>query len=52
LLEDVTEFMTLAAGDVLAVGGAAPATRVHAGQTVTIEIEGLGILCNRYEHFR
>ena len=42
LLQDVTEFMTLAPGDVLAVGAAAPAVRVRAGQSVRIEIPGLG----------
>jgi 5-oxopent-3-ene-1,2,5-tricarboxylate decarboxylase / 2-hydroxyhepta-2,4-diene-1,7-dioate isomerase len=44
LLADVTEFMTLAPGDVLAVGAAAPAPRVRAGQQVHIEIDGLGRL--------
>lgn len=48
LLADVTEFMTLAPGDVLAVGAAAPAPRVRAGQTVAIEIDGLGTLTNRF----
>jgi 5-oxopent-3-ene-1,2,5-tricarboxylate decarboxylase/2-hydroxyhepta-2,4-diene-1,7-dioate isomerase len=44
LLADVTEFMTLAPGDVLALGAAAPAPRVRSGQTVTIDIDGLGSL--------
>jgi 5-oxopent-3-ene-1,2,5-tricarboxylate decarboxylase / 2-hydroxyhepta-2,4-diene-1,7-dioate isomerase len=44
LLADVTEFMTLAPGDVLALGAAAPAPRVHAGQTLRIDIDGLGRL--------
>jgi 5-oxopent-3-ene-1,2,5-tricarboxylate decarboxylase/2-hydroxyhepta-2,4-diene-1,7-dioate isomerase len=44
LLADVTEFMTLAPGDVLAAGAAAPAPRVRAGQRVSIEIDGLGCL--------
>jgi 5-oxopent-3-ene-1,2,5-tricarboxylate decarboxylase / 2-hydroxyhepta-2,4-diene-1,7-dioate isomerase len=44
LLQDVTEFMTLAPGDVLAVGAAAPAIRVRSGQTLRIEIGGLGSL--------
>ncbi len=48
LLAEVTEFMTLAPGDVLAVGAAAPAPRVRAGQTVAIEVEGLGRLCNEF----
>jgi 5-oxopent-3-ene-1,2,5-tricarboxylate decarboxylase/2-hydroxyhepta-2,4-diene-1,7-dioate isomerase len=48
LLADVTEFMTLAPGDVLAVGAAAPSPRVHAGQMVAIEIDGLGALSNRF----
>lgn len=48
LLADVTEFMTLAPGDILAVGAAAPAPRVRAGQRVSIEIEGLGRLENRF----
>jgi 5-oxopent-3-ene-1,2,5-tricarboxylate decarboxylase/2-hydroxyhepta-2,4-diene-1,7-dioate isomerase len=44
LLADVTDFMTLAPGDVLAVGAAAPAPRARAGQKVAIEIDGIGRL--------
>ena len=44
LLADVTEFMTLAPGDVLALGAAAPAPRARSGQIVTIGIDGLGSL--------
>ena len=46
LLAAVTEFMTLAPGDVLAAGVAAPAPRARAGQHVAIEIDGLGCLEN------
>ena len=46
LLADITEFMTLLPGDILAVGVAAPAPRVRAGQRARIEIEGLGRLEN------
>jgi 5-oxopent-3-ene-1,2,5-tricarboxylate decarboxylase / 2-hydroxyhepta-2,4-diene-1,7-dioate isomerase len=45
LLADVTDFMTLAPGDVLALGAAAPAPRVRAGQSATIVIGELGSLC-------
>ena len=48
LLADVTEFMTLSPGDVLAAGAAAPAPRVRAGQSVRIEIDGLGMLVNPF----
>jgi 5-oxopent-3-ene-1,2,5-tricarboxylate decarboxylase/2-hydroxyhepta-2,4-diene-1,7-dioate isomerase len=48
LLADVTEFMTLAPGDVLALGAAAPAPRVRPGQTSRIEIDGLGSLTNTF----
>jgi 5-oxopent-3-ene-1,2,5-tricarboxylate decarboxylase / 2-hydroxyhepta-2,4-diene-1,7-dioate isomerase len=48
LLADVTEFMTLAPGDVLAVGVARPCPRVRAGQNVDIVIDGLGTLSNRF----
>lgn len=48
LLADVTEFMTLAPGDVLAAGAAAPAPRVRAGQTVVIEADALGTLSNPF----
>lgn len=48
LLAEVSEFMTLAPGDVLALGAAAPAPRVRAGQTLRIEIDGLGSLSNRF----
>jgi 5-oxopent-3-ene-1,2,5-tricarboxylate decarboxylase/2-hydroxyhepta-2,4-diene-1,7-dioate isomerase len=44
LLADVTEFMTLHPGDVLAVGVAAGAPLARAGQTVCIAIEGVGEL--------
>src|ERR1700691_3345303 len=44
LLADVTEFMTLAPGDVLALGAAAPLPRVRSGETLRIEIDGLGSL--------
>jgi 5-oxopent-3-ene-1,2,5-tricarboxylate decarboxylase/2-hydroxyhepta-2,4-diene-1,7-dioate isomerase len=44
LLADVTEFMTLQPGDVLAVGVAAGAPRARAGQQVRIAIEGIGEL--------
>jgi len=48
LLADVTEFMTLAPGDVLAVGVASPTPRVRAGQRVHIEIDGIGRLENSF----
>jgi len=48
LLADVTEFMTLAPGDVLALGAAAPSPRVRSGQTLRIDIDGLGSLSNPY----
>jgi len=47
LLADVTEFMTLFPGDVLAVGVARPVPRARAGQSVVVEIDGLGRLENR-----
>ena len=40
--------MTLSPGDVLAVGAAAPAPRVRAGQQARIEIDGLGQLENPF----
>ena len=48
LLTDVTEFMTLAPGDVLALGAAWPAPRVRSGQTAMIEIDGLSGLTTRF----
>jgi 5-oxopent-3-ene-1,2,5-tricarboxylate decarboxylase/2-hydroxyhepta-2,4-diene-1,7-dioate isomerase len=48
LLADVTDFMTLAPGDVLAFGAAGPAPRVRSGQTARIEIDGLGSLGNPF----
>jgi 5-oxopent-3-ene-1,2,5-tricarboxylate decarboxylase / 2-hydroxyhepta-2,4-diene-1,7-dioate isomerase len=44
LLADVTDFMTLSPGDVLAIGAAAPVPRVRAGQVMSIEVDGLGRL--------
>jgi 5-oxopent-3-ene-1,2,5-tricarboxylate decarboxylase/2-hydroxyhepta-2,4-diene-1,7-dioate isomerase len=46
LLADVTEFMTLAPGDVFIVGVAAARPRVRSGQTVRIECGGLATLSN------
>ncbi len=44
LLADVSEFMTLSPGDILATGAAAPAPRVCARQRVSITIEPIGTL--------
>lgn len=46
LLADVTDFMTLAPGDVLLLGVAAGAPLVRAGQRVAVEIDGIGRLEN------
>jgi 5-oxopent-3-ene-1,2,5-tricarboxylate decarboxylase / 2-hydroxyhepta-2,4-diene-1,7-dioate isomerase len=46
LIADVSEFMTLAPGDVLSVGVAARAPRARAGQKVGITISGLGTMEN------
>jgi 5-oxopent-3-ene-1,2,5-tricarboxylate decarboxylase / 2-hydroxyhepta-2,4-diene-1,7-dioate isomerase len=48
LIADVTEFMTLAPGDVLMLSVAAGAPRARAGQDVAIEIEGIGRLENHF----
>ena len=44
LLADVSDFMTLEAGDVLLLGAAHDAPRARAGQSVRIEVDGLGAL--------
>lgn len=44
LVADVSDFMTLAPGDVLMLGVSYGAPLADAGQTVTIEIDGLGRL--------
>jgi len=46
LLADVTDFMTLMPGAVLAVGVASPSPRIRAGERARIEIDGLGRLAN------
>ena len=46
LLADVTEFMTLGPGDILLLGTAHGAPSARAGQSVAVEIEGLGRLEN------
>ena len=48
LLVDVTDFMTLQPGDVLMVGVSAGAPLVRSGQQVSIEIEQVGKLQNRF----
>jgi 5-oxopent-3-ene-1,2,5-tricarboxylate decarboxylase/2-hydroxyhepta-2,4-diene-1,7-dioate isomerase len=47
LLSDVSEFMTLAPGDLLLAGVAPGAPRVRAGASLAIEIDGLGRLETR-----
>ena len=47
LLADVSEFMTLAPGDVLLAGIAPGAPRVRAGASLAIEIDGIGRLETR-----
>ncbi|MEO8836928.1 MAG: fumarylacetoacetate hydrolase family protein [Caldimonas sp.] len=49
LLVAVTDFMTLAPGDVLLTGLAPEAPRVRAGARVAVEIEGVGRLETRVE---
>ena len=44
LLADVSDFMTLAPGDVLMLGVSAGAPQVTAGHAVSVAIEGLGVL--------
>jgi len=44
LITDVTEFMTLQAGDLLLLGPPADAPLVQAGQRVAVSIEGVGTL--------
>jgi 5-oxopent-3-ene-1,2,5-tricarboxylate decarboxylase/2-hydroxyhepta-2,4-diene-1,7-dioate isomerase len=48
LLADVSEFMTLAPGDMLCLGVAGGAPRARAGQCVAIAVEGLGRLENPF----
>jgi len=47
LIQDVTEFMTLAEGDVLMVGLPAGLPRARAGDRIAIEVPGVGRLENR-----
>ena len=47
LLSDISEFMTLAPGDVLLAGVAPGSPRVRAGASLAIEIDGLGRLETR-----
>jgi 5-oxopent-3-ene-1,2,5-tricarboxylate decarboxylase / 2-hydroxyhepta-2,4-diene-1,7-dioate isomerase len=49
LIADITEFMTLQAGDVLALGIAHGAPLVEAGQAVVLIIDGVGSLRLRIE---
>lgn len=46
LLADITEFMTLARGDLLLIGVPEGAPQVRAGQRATVRIDGLGELHN------
>jgi len=44
LVEAVTEFMTLQPGDVLLLGACGSSARARTGQTVSVEMQGLGAL--------
>jgi 5-oxopent-3-ene-1,2,5-tricarboxylate decarboxylase/2-hydroxyhepta-2,4-diene-1,7-dioate isomerase len=46
LIADVSEFMSLARGDVLLVGVPESAPRARAGDRIAVEIDGLGRLEN------
>ena len=48
LLAAISEFMTLAPGDVVTLGAARPAPRARPGSTSVIEVAGLGRLSNAY----
>jgi len=48
LIADITEFMTLAAGDILLAGVPENAPRARAGDRVRIEIDGVGALENSF----
>jgi len=49
LVEFVTFVMTLEPGDIIATGTPAGIGPIHAGDTVTIKVEGVGELVNRVE---
>jgi 5-oxopent-3-ene-1,2,5-tricarboxylate decarboxylase/2-hydroxyhepta-2,4-diene-1,7-dioate isomerase len=46
LIADVSEFMTLAPGDLLFIGVAEQPARARAGDTIAVEIDGIGRLEN------
>jgi 5-oxopent-3-ene-1,2,5-tricarboxylate decarboxylase/2-hydroxyhepta-2,4-diene-1,7-dioate isomerase len=50
LIADITDFMTLSAGDMLLVGVPENAPIVHAGDRIRIEIDEVGILENTVLH--
>jgi 2-keto-4-pentenoate hydratase/2-oxohepta-3-ene-1,7-dioic acid hydratase in catechol pathway len=47
IIEFVSEFMTLEAGDLIATGTPAGVGPLQPGSVVRVEIEGLGVLENR-----
>lgn len=47
LIADVSEFMSLAPGDILLVGVPEEAPRARAGDEVAVEIDGIGRIANR-----
>lgn len=49
LIEEITSFMTLEPGDVIATGTPAGVGRLSRGDVVEVEIEGIGILRNSVE---
>jgi 2-keto-4-pentenoate hydratase/2-oxohepta-3-ene-1,7-dioic acid hydratase in catechol pathway len=49
LIEEITSFMTLEPGDVIATGTPAGVGRLSPGDTVEVEIDGIGILRNPVE---
>ena len=47
LIEYITEWITLEAGDVIATGTPAGVAPVKVGDVIEIEIPGIGVLCNK-----
>jgi 2-keto-4-pentenoate hydratase/2-oxohepta-3-ene-1,7-dioic acid hydratase in catechol pathway len=48
LIEEITELITLEAGDIIATGTPAGVGPLSDGDTVEVEIEGVGVLSNDF----
>jgi 2-keto-4-pentenoate hydratase/2-oxohepta-3-ene-1,7-dioic acid hydratase in catechol pathway len=51
-ISEMSKYLTLYPGDIIWMGTEAPSQDMHDGETIKIEIDGIGVLCNPIERAR